>query len=255
MSVFGHYARYYDLLYRDKDYAGEAKYVADLIRKHHPEARRLLELGCGTGRHAELLARAGYSVCGLDASPAMLAQARKRAAESAAADRAELVFTQGDIRSFDLNQRFDAVAALFHVVSYLTTNEDLLRMLGAVKRHLETGGIFVFDAWYGPAVLTDRPAVRVRRLDDDDVQVTRLAEPVMYPQKNVVDVRYEILIREKATGRQETVRESHRMRYLFRPELELLLTGAGLTLQAAEEWMTGNEPGFGTWGVCFVARA
>ena len=77
----------------------------------------------------------------------------------------------------------------------------------------------------------------------------------MHPQENVVDVQYEIVIREKATGKQESVRENHRMRYLFKPELDLLLEGAALTPVAAEEWMTGKQPGFDTWGVCFVARA
>ena len=51
-SVFSSYARYYDLLYRDKDYAAEAEYVASLIRKFHPAARSIIELGSGTGIHA-----------------------------------------------------------------------------------------------------------------------------------------------------------------------------------------------------------
>jgi len=46
---FALYARYYDLLYADKDYAGEAAYVAGLIRQRLPGATRILELGSGTG--------------------------------------------------------------------------------------------------------------------------------------------------------------------------------------------------------------
>jgi SAM-dependent methyltransferase len=254
MSVFGNYARYYDLLYRDKDYAGEVRYVCDLLQRYGAKVRRLLELGCGTGRHAELLAQQGFDVCGIDGSAVMLEQAQRRAA-AARAGRGALSFRQGDIRTFELSERFDAVLSLFHVVSYLTTNADLRALFGAVKRHLAPGGVFVFDFWYGPAVLTDRPSVRVRRLEDDVIDVTRLAEPVMHPQENVVDVNYEILIREKATGRQESVRENHRMRYLFQPELDLLLSDAGLAPVAAEEWMTAKQPGFDTWGVCCVARA
>lgn len=56
MTIFGGYARYYDLLYRDKDYAGEAEYVARTIRSAVPDARDILELGSGTGRHGRLLA-------------------------------------------------------------------------------------------------------------------------------------------------------------------------------------------------------
>jgi hypothetical protein len=44
------------------------------------------------------------------------------------------------------------------------------------------------------------------------------------------------------------------MRYLFRPEIDLLLAASGLALEHAAEWMTDREPGFETWGVCFVVR-
>ena len=71
-TVFSDYARYYDLLYRDKDYAAEAEYVAGLIRKFHPSARSILELGSGTGMHAIHLAKQGYEVTGIDISPDMI---------------------------------------------------------------------------------------------------------------------------------------------------------------------------------------
>ena len=77
-QVFDAYARYYDLLYGDKDYAGEAEYVAAHSRKQVPQAKRILELGCGTGSHAEHLVRMGYSVHGVDMSEAMLARAEAR---------------------------------------------------------------------------------------------------------------------------------------------------------------------------------
>jgi len=59
MKVFENYARYYDLLYHDKDYNAEAKFVHQLLQIHAPETRSILELGCGTGSHAVLLAELG----------------------------------------------------------------------------------------------------------------------------------------------------------------------------------------------------
>ena len=59
-DVFQRYSRYYDLLYRDKDYDAEADDVARTLRSADPTARKLLEIGFGTGRHGRLLARARF---------------------------------------------------------------------------------------------------------------------------------------------------------------------------------------------------
>jgi len=247
MTVFGAYSRYYNLLYRDKDYSGEAAYVDGLIRTHLSSAESLLDLGCGTGRHALLLAERGYRVAGVDRSEEMLAAARSQPSPSA-------TFHHGDIRTVRLGTGFDVVLSLFHVMSYQSSNEDLGAALATVRAHLRPGGIFIFDCWYGPAVLSDPPVVRVKRLEDEETEVVRIAEPVLHPNENLVDVNYQVIVRQKGGGTSEQLRETHRMRYLFLPELEIHLKQAGLQLFAASEWMTGNPPGLDTWGVCCVVQ-
>ncbi|WP_139376932.1 MULTISPECIES: hypothetical protein [unclassified Lysinibacillus] len=66
-----------------------------------------------------------------------------------------------------------------------------------VSEHLNEGGLFIFDCWNGPAVLAEQPETRVRRLENDAVEVTRIAEPTLHPNENVVDVNYEIYIKDK----------------------------------------------------------
>jgi SAM-dependent methyltransferase len=246
MSVFGTYSRYYNLFYRDKDYAGEAEYVHGLIQRNRPGAQSVLDLGCGTGRHALLLAEKGYAVAGVDRSEEMLAVARE-------ASPGEIAYHLGDIRSVRLDRTFDAVVSLFHVISYQTANADLRDAFATARTHLAPGGVFIFDCWYGPAVLTDRPTVRVKRLEDEEIAVTRVVEPVMHANLNQVDTHYQVLIKSKASGTVEELHEIHNMRYLFQPEIELLLGNAGLRLTVAEEWMTGRPLGYDTWGACFVA--
>lgn len=253
MSVFGAYSRYYDLLYRDKDYAGEAAYLGGLIRRHHPDAVSLLDLGCGTGRHAILLAGMGFETTGVERSEEMLARAQERCSDLEPRS-AGCCFRQGDLRTVRLGRTYDAVVSLFHVISYQSGNDDLQAAFGTASRHLSDGGVFIFDCWYGPAVLTDRPVVRVKRLEDEAVAVTRIAEPVLHPNENLVEVLYHIFVRDRSTGQVEELTETHRMRYLFRPEVELLLAQAGLVLVEASEWLSGREPGCDTWGVTFVAR-
>jgi SAM-dependent methyltransferase len=255
VSVFEAYSQYYDLLYRDKDYAAEAGYVKTLIERERPGAGTLLDLGCGTGRHDFLLAEHGYQVTGVDLSADMLKVANAEREKRLAAGSAPPKFEQGDVRSVRLGARFDVVVSLFHVMSYQTTNADLLAAFTTLREHVAPGGVILFDAWYGPTVLTDRPVVRVKRLSGDTFDVTRLAEPVFHPNENVVDVNYQIMVVDRATQRCEQLRETHRMRYLFVPEVAALLEHVGLRLDRASEFMTDGDLGFGTWNALFVARA
>ena len=98
----------------------------------------------------------------------------------------------GDIRSFDLDREFDVAVSLFHVISYLQTNEDILACFNQVRKHLRPGGQFVFDAWYSPAVYTQKPAERTKRMENAAVKVTRKATPVMRFNENIVDVIFDI---------------------------------------------------------------
>ncbi|NMG10049.1 class I SAM-dependent methyltransferase [Brasilonema sp. UFV-L1] len=255
MTIFNNYARYYDLLYRDKDYLGETQFIQQLIKSHASETRNILELGCGTGIHALLLAKQGYQVHGVEISHQMLQKADERLCCLSPDLGSQLKFTHGDIRTVRLNQTFDVILSLFHVVSYQTTNEDLLATFATVKEHLKPGGIFIFDVWYGPAVLSDRPTVRVKRLEDEQIFLTRIAEPVMYPNENCVDVNYQIFIREKNSDTVEVLQETHQMRYLFKPEIEFLLREFKIQIVASGEWMSNQEAGFNTWGVYFIGRA
>jgi SAM-dependent methyltransferase len=257
MAVFGAYSKYYNLLYRDKDYSGEVKYLQTLIARFaRGEVRSLMELGCGTGNHAFLFAQEGVAVYGIDQSSDMIAEANERQAKAGDDFKAKPEFHEGDVRDYRANRSFDAVCSLFHVISYQNSNEDLLAAFQTARAHLKPGGLFIFDVWYGPAVLSDPPAVRVKRLADEATEVTRLAEPFVHAARNIVDVNYEVIVRDRASGGVESVKETHHMRYLFTPEIEFFLKQAGFAeIVHSEEWITGEQPSFETWGVVFVARA
>ncbi|MEP0923565.1 class I SAM-dependent methyltransferase [Leptolyngbya sp. ST-U4] len=254
MNVFGNYARYYNLLYRDKDYAGEAQFIHQLLQTHAPNATSILDLGCGTGAHAILLAKQGYQVHGVDLSANMLQQANEQCTQLSADLQARLHFSQADIRQVRIDQCFDVVLSLFHVISYQVTNEDLLAAFKTVKQHLKPGGILIFDAWYGPAVLTHRPTVRVKRMEDEEIQVTRIAEPTLYPNENWVDVNYHIFIRDTKNDIVEELQETHRMRYLFKPEIEFFLQQVGMMPLNCQEWISDRSTGFDSWNVYWIVR-
>ena len=254
MSVFANYARYYDLLYRDKDYIGEVKFIHDLISRYAPKAKSLIDFGCGTGSHDIYLAKEGYSLPGVDLSADMLANAKTRIAHLPEAVSSRLAFSQGDIRSARLEDTFDVALSLFHVMSYQATNEDLLAAFKTAKAHIKPGGLFIFDVWYGPAVLSDPPTVRVKRLEDDHIKVTRLAEPVLHPNENTVDVNYHVFIRDNASDAVEEIKETHKMRYIFKTEVESMARQLDMTLLHTCEWMSDRVPDATSWNVCFVVK-
>ena len=255
MSVFGRYSSYYDLLYKDKNYGAEAKFVHDLLARFRPGGRSVLELGCGSGGHAFELAQSGFELHGVDLSRDMLDVAQRQLSRQPAHIQSLVRFSQGDIRHVDLGRQFDCVISLFHVISYLPTLADIRQAFQRVNHHLQPGGIFVFDVWYTPAVLTAKPETRVKRMANQDIAVTRIAEPVWHPNECWVDVCYKVFIRNLKSGQiEELEMETHRMRYLSLPEITLLAELCGLEIVHTGEWMTHNAPSEKTWGVCFVLK-
>jgi SAM-dependent methyltransferase len=253
MKPFGLYAAYYNLLYRDKDYAGEVAYVRELLGAHAPGARSILEVGCGTGGHALHLVEGGFSVHGIDISPAMIELANERArTHSFLQERAR--FELGDARNFRSSRRYDAVVSLFHVMSYQVTNVDLTSAFATAGAHLEAGGVFVFDFWYGPAVLTDPPRHVSKEVEDDEILVRRRTTPTLLSAENYVNVHFDVEITSKRHGRREVVAEDHRMRYLFLPEIKDQLERAGMEFLTACAWLSRSPLSERTWYGCVVAR-
>ena len=250
MTVFHEYARYYDMFYHDKDYRGEVDYVHGLIQGGAPGSCTVLNLGCGSGRHDRILAELGYTVTGVDFSKEMLAVASDAATGSNSLD-----YVAGDVRTVRLERTFDVVLALFHVMSYQVTNDDLKAICETARQHLKPGGVFIFDCWYGPGVLTDPPTVRVREIENSTVSVLRIATPVLHANDNVVDVDYRMIVMDKSSGRVRNQRETHYMRYLFMPELREYLGQAGFEVEFFHRWLGRQPPDESAWYLCCGARA
>ena len=244
-NVFNSYSRYYDLLYKDKDYMGETAYVQSLLTRYGVHKGDLLEFGSGTGKHGCLLASQGHTVHGIELSADMIARAERSA---------DFTCQVGDITRVATGRHYDAVLSLFHVMSYLTQNEQLQAVFANAAVHLNTGGLFIFDFWYSPAVYAQKPSIRIKRMADEQVEITRISEPNVHPNENRVDVNYTILECNKTSGHVQTIQEQHPMRHFSLPEIDLLSAMAGFKRLVAEEFLTGQSPSEATWGVCVVLQ-
>jgi SAM-dependent methyltransferase len=245
-KVFDAYSAYYDVLYQDKSYSNEAKYVLNHLNCLSANGS-ILELGSGTGMHASFFCNSHHLVTGIEQSPSMVEKARER-------NITNYTPLCGDIRGFDLDREFDVAVSLFHVISYLQTNEDILACFNQVRKHLRPGGQFIFDVWYSPAVYAQKPAKRTKQMENAAVKVTRKATPVMRFNENIVDVIFDVEVLNKKDESLHTLTETHSMRHFSIPEMQMFAQCCGFHLEIAEEFLTGNLPSVDTWGVCFVFK-
>lgn len=243
-EVFGEpYAAVYDALYRDKDYTAECELIRDVFAVHARQPiRSILDLGCGSGNHLQPLKAMGFDVEGVDRSMGMLVRAR---------EKVDVPLHCSDIRDCLLGRRFDAVLMMFAVLGYQIENQDVQQALRTVRRHLDSGGLFLFDCWYGPAVLHEKPSNRVKHIETAQGPLQRTASTTLDVRRQTCDVTFQI-----HRNGQETFEERHPVRFFFPREIELLLESAGLRLLhlgAFPDWP--REPSVTDWNVLGIAVA
>jgi len=163
--MFSLTAELYDALYSFKDYAAEAAGLRRLLNREHPGARTVLDVGCGTGEHARHLSES-FAVDGLDLEPGLVAVARTKN------PRGE--FHVADMRTFELEKRYDVVLCLFGSIGYLLAPSDIVAALSRFRAHLAPGGIVLVEPWLSPEayrpgtphmLTVDLPELKVCRIN------------------------------------------------------------------------------------------
>jgi ubiquinone/menaquinone biosynthesis C-methylase UbiE len=137
-------ANFYDDIYaaNGKDYQKEAATANKIIQKYKKSTgNNLLDVGCGTGIHANLLSR-HYKVEGLDVEPKMLTVAKK--------NFPKIRFQQGDMVNFKLRRQFDVIVCLFSAIGHVKTKNRLQKAVKNLAQHLLSGGVLLIEPWFTP---------------------------------------------------------------------------------------------------------
>jgi SAM-dependent methyltransferase len=216
--------------------SGDIEFFTELAREAHQAGLPVLELACGTGRVSIPIAREGISVIGLDASSAMLARAREKAA---GLENARWV--EGDMRSFELPERFGLVFIPFRSFQHLLTVEDQLSCLDCIRRHLPPGGRLAIDVFNPNLVAiaewltTKRGGLQAR--GDDYVHPSgstgkRWESRAYHLSRQEADITF----LDEEVGRDGVVASrvyrGLKLRWLYRYEMEHLLARAGFEVEA-----------------------
>lgn len=135
-TLFTDYAKYYDILYQDRDAAGQVEFVLDHFEQSgRRKTDRVLILGCGTGAHSPYFLEADFDVLGIDKHKPMLEIAR---------ERSDATFRSGTLPDVELQGSYDIIFLPGNVVNYLTA-EELEETIDLVDSHLTDTGVLVFD--------------------------------------------------------------------------------------------------------------
>jgi SAM-dependent methyltransferase len=241
-NTFNESALFYDHIYKSRTVYDEVDYVLSKITGIL-KVSSILEFGSGTGRHASLLVNRGYKVHGIERSTKMI--------ERGVIDN-RFTSYNGSIESFKTGCKYDAILAIFHVLSYITEQRTIEQVFNNANQHLNAGGAFLFDFWYTPAVVRQGIENRLKHLIIGDTEIYRFAESTTVAE-NIVEVKYTyIYINEHRYAK--VFEEKHMMRHFTIPEIEKYATDSGFRIIDAEEWLTSANPSPSTWGVCMTLQ-
>jgi ubiquinone/menaquinone biosynthesis C-methylase UbiE len=144
--IYNQYAAVYDQSGQFRFSWLMASYLQSVLRRHPVGGQQMLDLACGTGTLALLMAERGWYVTGLDASAAMLAQARQKRAEAEPGQH--IRFVQGDMRYLaDVvpPNTYHLVTCIYDSLNYLHSEADLAACFCSVAGVLAPGGLFLGD--------------------------------------------------------------------------------------------------------------
>jgi len=229
--LYGDLARYYDKIYQGKDYVKDIDRLQGLLDRYGPPpGDELLDIGCGTGNHVEILEKR-FRCTGVDVEEEMLAIAREKVPSA--------TFVEGDMRSIDLGREYDVVTSLFGTLGYARDEDGLWGTIENMARHLRPGGLMVVDPWYTPDRWIDG-FVNLTTVDEPELKIARVGHSTRIEEISRMELHY--LVAEKGVGVRH-YEEVHEMG-LFEVELVLgSMREAGLDARFLEEGFADDDRG------------
>ncbi|PLR93795.1 class I SAM-dependent DNA methyltransferase [Bacillus sp. T33-2] len=244
--TYKQFAYLYDHLMQDVPYELWAEMTMKLKEKYGIKGTKLLDLACGTGEMSIRLAGAGLDVTGVDLSDDMLAVARMKADEQ----RFSIQFFQQDMADLDVPGLFDIVSIYCDSVNYLRTGDDVEKTFTGVFRHLNEGGLFLFDVhsqYKIKKIFLDHTFA----VNQDDISYIWHCFPGQYPDS--VEHELTFFVHDEETGQYDRIDEDHFQRTFPVSFYHSLLEKSGFTVKEVTADFNETEPAPESERIFFVA--
>jgi ubiquinone/menaquinone biosynthesis C-methylase UbiE len=246
MEPYAVFAQYYDAFMGGIFFDRWKQYVSKLFEEMGFQPRSMVDLGCGTGTVAVDFAGEGIDVQGLDASKAMIREAR----EKTSAEGLSCRFSMGDMRDFLLPEPVDLITCNYDSLNYLLTAREIQQVFGRVRRHLRPGGLFVFDLNTPYGLKTEFPML-ARELEGGECYLAWTTRYISRQGRSALTMTF--FVRER-DGRYRRYEEEHVERGYPNAKIIEWLRKEGLDLVAARDWRRGRRPHARSRRILYVAR-
>jgi ubiquinone/menaquinone biosynthesis C-methylase UbiE len=184
-QLYRKFARYYDRIYEKIDLQIEADFIKWAVAQHKTtKGNKLLDIACGTGRHAQLL-KDGFDVFGVDINPEMLKIAREKLPE--------INLVQGNMKELNLDKKFDVAICMFSAMNYNTTIDEFKGTLINFHNHLNEGGVLIFDYGINQENWIEG-LVSVDTVVDNDLKLARICQSHL--EDGIFQANFVFLIKE-----------------------------------------------------------
>ncbi|MGB9980417.1 class I SAM-dependent DNA methyltransferase [Methanobacterium sp.] len=184
-QLYKKFAGYYDKIYGKLDHQKESEFIKWAVNKHgNSKSNLLLDIACGTGRHANLL-KNNFEILGVDINKEMLDIARDK--------MPDVEFITGDMKKLNLRRKFDAVICMYSAINYNVTFEELELTLKNFHDHLNDAGVLIFDMGINKENWTEGN-VSVDTVVDGNLKLARISKAHL--ENGVLNSNFVFLIKD-----------------------------------------------------------
>ncbi len=213
-------AKHYDKIYHYIDYKKQVQFLIKVIEEFNKSNNsKILDVACGTGVHADLLQKEGFKIVGVDISPEMLVEAKKK--------NSNIEFIEGDMRQLKLKESFGVVMCFFNSILYNKNNEEMKKTLTNFYDILEKGGILIFDTVDKSIGINSEPYEF--KYEDDNLKIEFKPQWVYDQEKNAMNLAIDFVVNN------EEMHDHHAMGAFSFEELKEILTGIGFEVKILEK--------------------
>ena len=214
---------YYDLTHYFRDYRQQSEFIHTVIQRYLPSAKQVLDICCGTGSHAVVLAEKDYTITGVDNSQEMLEIARGKVQGR----KRNPKFEQGDMFDLQYSQKFDVVYCFGTTLMMLASLQEFSDFLGSVRKTLKPDGLLIFDVWNGWRML--QATNEMHPSENEASRIIWFSNGRINRESRTQHLECAFFIQEKDKTRIENFAED--LKIFFKDEIQWLLESQGFKVE------------------------